>query len=99
MFGSTSRAGAYQSIGIGYTSDGVYVPGGPIELTTAYGVRGAFNHSWIRTGRPACSEATRPSLYGTAKANYCAAFAAPEAAVVSALTSPATRTSTSRSSV
>jgi hypothetical protein len=47
MFGSTSRAGAYQSVGFGATTDGVYLPGTTnIKLTTAYGVRGAFNHNW-----------------------------------------------------
>lgn len=38
--------GAYDSIGFGTTTDGVYAPGGSIQLTEAYGVRGAFNHNW-----------------------------------------------------
>ncbi len=46
MFGSTGRAGAYQSIGFGQTSDAVYVPGGELKLVDAWGVRGAFNHNW-----------------------------------------------------
>ena len=52
MFGNTGLAGAYQSIGFGQTSDGVYLPGflgfgtGDIKLTEAYGIRGAFNHNW-----------------------------------------------------
>jgi Porin subfamily len=51
MFGSTNRAGAYQSIGFGATTDAVYLPtlfggDGSLHLTTAYGVRGAFNHNW-----------------------------------------------------
>jgi hypothetical protein len=53
MFGGSGRAGAYQSIGFGQTSDGVFLPGfltggatGDIKLTEAYGVRGAFNHNW-----------------------------------------------------
>jgi hypothetical protein len=53
MFGGTSRAGAYQSIGFGQTSDGVYLPGfltggatGDIKLTDSWGVRGAYNHNW-----------------------------------------------------
>jgi hypothetical protein len=49
MFGGSS-IGAYQSIGFGATTDGVYAPGalgtGGIKLTEAYGVRGAFNHNW-----------------------------------------------------
>jgi hypothetical protein len=46
MFGSTGLGGAYQSIGFGQASDAVYVPGGDLKLTEAYGVRGAFNHNW-----------------------------------------------------
>ena len=53
MFGGTGLGGAYQSIGFGQTSDGVYLPGfltggatGDIKLTEAWGVRGAFNHNW-----------------------------------------------------
>jgi hypothetical protein len=51
MFGG-SGAGAYQSLGFGATTDGIYsggLGGGAtqgIKLTTAYGVRGAFNHNW-----------------------------------------------------
>jgi len=48
MFGGSGIA--YQSIGFGATTDGVYLPGaggtGGIKLTEAYGVRGAFNHNW-----------------------------------------------------
>jgi hypothetical protein len=59
---SGSGNGAYQSIGFGATTDGVYLPGSTdgIKLTEAYGVRGAFNTTGIRTGRPACSAATLP---------------------------------------
>jgi hypothetical protein len=51
MFSGTGRAGAYQSIGFGATTDAVYLPvafggTGDLKLTTAYGVRGAFNHNW-----------------------------------------------------
>jgi Porin subfamily len=49
MFGGSGN-GAYQSVGFGATTDGVYLPGvggtGGIKLTEAYGVRGAFNHNW-----------------------------------------------------
>jgi hypothetical protein len=78
MFGGTSRPGAYQSLGVGYTSDGVYSPFGSIELTDAWGVRGAFNHNWD----PYWSS----SLFGSysavhynnnAKAQYCAAYTGP----------------------
>jgi hypothetical protein len=85
MFGSSGSA--YESVGFGATTDGVYLPGAGgtngIKLTTAYGVRGAFNHNWD----PYWSS----SLFGSysavrydgaagdltsAKGAYCAAFAA-----------------------
>jgi hypothetical protein len=46
MFGGTGLAGAYQSIGFGSNTDAIYGNGGQLELTTAYGIRGAFNHNW-----------------------------------------------------
>ena len=57
MFSGTNRAGAYQSIGFGATTDAVWLPAGAttgpfaggdgqLKLTEAYGVRGAFNHVW-----------------------------------------------------
>ena len=51
MFGGTSRAGAYQSVGFGATTDGVWLPilnggTGDSKLTEAYGIRGAFTHNW-----------------------------------------------------
>src|ERR1700681_1436657 len=49
MFSGSNRA--YQSVGFGATTDAVYLPAlfggtGDLKLTTAYGVRGAFNHNW-----------------------------------------------------
>jgi hypothetical protein len=83
MFGDSGFG--YQSVGFGATTDGVYLPGAGgtngIVLTTAWGVRGAFNHNW----NPYWST----SLFGsysavrydgsatdttTAKGAYCAAF-------------------------
>jgi hypothetical protein len=51
MFGSTGLLGAYQSFGFGATSDAIYNPvanggDGSLHLTSAYGVRGAYNHNW-----------------------------------------------------
>jgi hypothetical protein len=80
--GVPGQFGPAGSIGFGATTDGVYLPtafggDGSIHLTTAYGVRGAFNHNWD----PYWSS----SLWGgagwvrydsTAQANYCAAYAA-----------------------
>jgi Porin subfamily len=79
--GGSGQLGTGQSVAFGATTDGVYLPGaaggdGTIHLTTAYGVRGAFNHNWD----PYWSS----SLFGgmgwvrydaTAQANYCAAYA------------------------
>jgi hypothetical protein len=76
MLGGThGQFGPDGSIAFGPTTDGIYAPGGSIHLTTAYGVRGAFNHNWD----PYWSS----SLFGgmgwvryddTARANYCAAY-------------------------
>src|SRR5262249_16020098 len=73
----------------GFTSDGVYVPGGNIELTEAWGVHGAFNYNWD----PYWSTSLWGSYTGVrynnnAKAAYCAAYAgtAPNGA---AITGPA----------
>jgi hypothetical protein len=51
MFSGTGRADSYRSIGFGSTTDAVWLPtvfggDGSLHLTTAYGVRGAFNHNW-----------------------------------------------------
>ena len=87
MFGGSSAAGAYQSIGFGATTDAVYLPvaaggDGSLHLTEAWGFRGAFNHNWD----PYWST----SLYGsysqvkyddTAKVFICANYATPGKAV------------------
>jgi hypothetical protein len=79
--GTAGQFGPSQSIAFGATTDGVYLPtaaggDGSIHLTTAYGVRGAYNHNWD----PYWSS----SVFGgmgwvrydaTAQANYCAAYA------------------------
>jgi hypothetical protein len=80
--GTHGQFGASHSLAFGATTDAVYLPvaaggDGSLHLTTAYGVRGAFNHNWD----PYWSS----SLFGgmgwvrydaTAQANYCAAIAA-----------------------
>lgn len=91
MFGGSSFG--YESVGFGATSDGVYFPGpggtGGIQLTTAWGVRGAFNHTWdahwsssvygsyssVRYDGGANDNLTAAGLT-SAKGAYCAAFAA-----------------------
>src|SRR6202008_517149 len=48
MFGGSSVG--YQSVGFGATTDAVYLPGpggtNGLQLTKAWGIRGAFNHNW-----------------------------------------------------
>ena len=83
MFGGVpGQFGSSGTVGFGPTSDGTWLPtafggDGNIHLTTAWGVRGAFNHNW----NPYWSS----SLYGsysavsydsTSAANYCTGFAA-----------------------
>jgi hypothetical protein len=78
--GTKGQFGSNGSMAFGATTDGVYLPvaaggDGSIHLTTAYGVRGAFNHNWD----PYWSS----SLFGgmgwvrydsTAAAGYCANY-------------------------
>jgi len=76
--GASQVYGSGNSAGFGWTSDGVFVNGGNIELTTAWAVNGAFQHIW--------SPRWRTSIYGgyyevdyngTATSTICAAPAAP----------------------
>jgi hypothetical protein len=88
MFGGTSRAGAYQSIGFGATSDAVWLPianggSGDLKLTTAYGIRGAFNHNWdphwsssLFGSYSAVRYNGRAGDLTTAKGQYCSIFTA-----------------------
>jgi len=76
------------TVGFGYTSDGVYLPAafggtGDIKLTTAYGVRGAFNHNWDPYWSSALFGSYSAVKYGgssndltTAQGQYCLEFAA-----------------------
>jgi hypothetical protein len=87
MFGGTSAAGAYQSIGFGATTDAVYLPvanggDGSLHLTTAYGVRGAFNHNWNPNWSTSLYGSYSAVRYdGTAKAFMCANYTTPAKAV------------------
>jgi hypothetical protein len=88
MFGSTSAPGAYQSIGIGATTDAVWLPTssggtGDLKLTKAWGIRGAFNHNWDPYWSSSLFGSYSSVRYdgavgdlSTAKGAYCAAFAA-----------------------
>jgi hypothetical protein len=78
MFGGSNRA--FQSVGLGMTTDGVWLPGanggdGSIHLTEAFGVRGAFNHNWDPYWSSSLFGSYSAVRYdGTAKANICANF-------------------------
>ncbi|MCC8960367.1 porin [Bradyrhizobium sp. Pear77] len=46
MYGGTSLAGAYQSVGFAGVSDSVFVNGSGQELTTTFGFNGGYTHNW-----------------------------------------------------
>ncbi len=46
MYGNTGLAGAYQSLGIGFAPDSVFVTGGSQQLVSTWGFRGAYTHNW-----------------------------------------------------
>jgi hypothetical protein len=87
MFGGTGRAGAYQSIGFGATTDGVWLPAanggdGSIHLTEAYGLRGAFNHNWDPHWSTSLFGSYSAVRYdNVAKASICTNFTTPAKAV------------------
>ena len=92
MFSGSSFA--YQSAGFGATTDAVYLPGvggtGGLQLTKAFGIRGAFNHNWdpywstsvfgsfvsLRYDGGANDNLIAGVGTTSAKGAYCAAFAA-----------------------
>jgi hypothetical protein len=68
---------AYQSVGFGATTDGLYRPGGPIQLTEAHGIRGAFNHNWNLNWSSSLFGSYSAVRYnGTAKATCCTSYGA-----------------------
>jgi Porin subfamily len=77
MFGSSGRA--FQSVGFGATTDGIYLPGttNGIELTDAFGVRGAFNHNWDPYWSTSLYGSASFVRYdGAARAAYCSSYVA-----------------------
>ena len=75
MFGSTGVPGAYQSVGIGISADGIFAPGGSIQKTNAWGFRGAFNHNWNPTWTTSVfGSYSRLEYGGAGKALYCNNF-------------------------
>jgi hypothetical protein len=87
MFGGTSRAGAYQSVGFGVTTDAVYLPvanggDGRLHLTESFGIRGAFNHNWDPYWSTSLFGSYSAVRYdGAAKTFMCANYTTPAKAV------------------
>jgi hypothetical protein len=81
MGGVSGQLGPSGSLAFGPTTDGVFLPtafggDGSIHLTTAYGVRGAFNHNWDPYWSSSLFGGMGWVRYdGTARAEYCAAVA------------------------
>ena len=46
IYGGTSLAGAYQSVGLGVAPDTVFGTGTQQQLVQTWGLRGAFTHNW-----------------------------------------------------
>jgi hypothetical protein len=80
--GVSGQFGPSGSIGFGPTTDGVWLPtaaggDGAIHLTTAYGLRGAFNHNWDPYWSTSFWGGAGWVRYdATAQAEYCAAYGA-----------------------
>ena len=78
MFGGSGVA--YQSVGLGMTTDAVYLPtaaggDGKLHLTEAYGVRGAYTHNWDPYWSSSLFGSYSAVRYdGTAKAGICANY-------------------------
>lgn len=84
MFGGGS-GGAYQSVGFGFTSDGVFgggaagdaTTGSSIQKTQAWGLRGAYTHNWNPYWQTNLFGSYAALNYnGTATAMYCAGYRA-----------------------
>jgi len=72
MYGSSGNPAAYQSLGVAGVSDAVYSTGNAMQLTTAYGFRGAFTHNWNPNWNTAIYGAwTAVSYNSTAKSMIC----------------------------
>jgi Porin subfamily len=87
MFSGSGVAGAYQSVGLGVTTDAIWAPvgagsNGQLKLTKAWGIRGAFNHNWDPYWSTSLFGSYSSVRYDgtvgdltTAKGIYCASFA------------------------
>ena len=81
IFGGGIPGVSYQSVGFGFTSDGIYsgtnnANGSQIQLTTAYGVRAGFVHNWTPEWQSNVVGSYSAVRYnGTATALYCGQYA------------------------
>jgi hypothetical protein len=72
MYGGSSTAGVYGTLGFAGVSDSVFVTGGEQQLTTTYGVRGAYTHNWNPAWNTAIYGSWAAVRYnGTAKGLIC----------------------------
>ena len=46
IYGGTSLPGAYESIGLGFAPDTVFMNGGSQQLIQTWGMNAGFNHNW-----------------------------------------------------
>ncbi|CCE08878.1 conserved exported hypothetical protein [Bradyrhizobium sp. STM 3843] len=77
MFGGTGLPGAYQSLGIGVASDGVFANGTNISTVQTWGFRGAYTHNWDAYWNTAIYGAYGQVKYGNGGATLvCGAIAA-----------------------
>ncbi|WP_407121031.1 porin [Bradyrhizobium sp. STM 3561] len=77
MYGGSSLAGAYQSVGLAGLADSVFVTGSGQELTTTYGFRGGYTHNWDPYWNTGIYGAWAAARYnGAAKSYICGAFVA-----------------------
>jgi hypothetical protein len=76
MYGGTSAAGAYQSLGFAGVSDAVFGTGWDLQLTKTYGFRGGYTHNWDPRWNTAIYGAWAAVKYNdTANGLVCANFA------------------------
>jgi hypothetical protein len=89
MGGTKGQFGPNNTVGIGATTDGVYLPtanggDGQIHLTTSYGFRGAFNHNWDPYWSTSLFGGVGVVKYdSTANAEFCAVLTAGHAGLTS----------------
>lgn len=77
MYGSTGIPTAYQSLGIGGSSDAVFVTGSGLQLTTTYGFNAGYTHNWDPHWATSLYGAWAAVRYNdTAKGYICGAFVA-----------------------